>query len=394
MEQKGWETGGSSSFQEGSEAGKTASGVLGAFETFSAPSLENTEREEENRRSSGELVSAGEAAACLLSLEDVAILCHKYPDGDTLGSGYALCRALQMLGKRARVFCSDMPGERYAFLWEGLEAAQACEDGRREARGFRKKGELSLASARSAVAVDVADESLLGEPLLSRFRGKIDLCIDHHSSNRLYAAKNWVDDGAAATTEMICALFQFLGLPVGPSVADCIFTGISTDTGCFRYSNVTAHTFRVAADMLEKGARGAEINRRMFETKSRSLMDLERLAVGGVQYFYRGRCALLTVTREMIRETGANEDDLEGLPAIPRQIEGVLVGLTLREKEAGGWKVSVRTEAPFNAADICRLMDGGGHAAAGGCTLSGTLREAKSRLIAEVGRYFLSMGLL
>ena len=96
----------------------------------------------------------------------------------------------------------------------------------------------------------------------------------------------------------------------------------------------------------------------------------------------------------MIRETGASEDDLEGLPAIPRQIEGVLVGLTIREKESGGWKVSVRTEEPFNAADICRLMDGGGHAAAGGCTLSGSLREAKSRLLAEVGRYLLSLGRL
>jgi phosphoesterase RecJ-like protein len=340
-----------------------------------------------------DLASVQEVADCLLSLENVAILCHQYPDGDTLGSGCALCWALRRMGKRAKVFCSDIPGERYSFLWKGIEAAEASDSLVQWDRKGEEK-EIPLFSAQSAVAVDVADESLLGEPLLSRFGGHIDLCIDHHGSNRRYAAKNWVDDSAAATTEMIWSLLACLGLSEPPSVADCIFTGLSTDTGCFRYSNVTARTFRIAADMLEKGARGAEINRRMFETKSRSLMDLESLAVSGVEYYYRGRCALLTVTREMIRETGASEDDLEGLPAIPRQIEGVLVGLTIREKESGGWKVSVRTEEPFNAADICRLMDGGGHAAAGGCTLSGSLREAKSRLLAEVGRYLLSLGRL
>ncbi len=321
-----------------------------------------------------ELLSAQEAAECLLSMENIAILCHQYPDGDTLGSGYGLCRALRRLGKRAQVFCSDTPGERYAYLWEGLEYEDVLKD-----------------SPYSVVAVDVADETLLGEPLYGRFRGRVDLCIDHHGSNRRYGAKNWVDSKAAATTEMICALYHSLELSVDPAAADCIFTGIATDTGCFRYSNVTARTFRIAAEMLEKGARGAEINRRMFETKSRSLMDLEQLAVGGVQYFYKGKCALLTVTRQMMRETGANEDDLEGLPAIPRQIEGVAVGLTLRETETGEYKVSVRTEKPFNAADICRLMGGGGHASAGGCTLSGNLEDVQDQLIAQVGRYFRSL---
>ena len=118
-----------------------------------------------------------------------------------------------------------------------------------------------------------------------------------------------------------------LGAEITPKIADCLYTGISTDTGCFRYPNASANTYRIAADLLEHGANAAEINRLMFDTKSRAAVALLKRLYGNMEFHCDGKCAVFCLTSDVIAETGASEDDLDGVSAMVRQVEGVLLGL-------------------------------------------------------------------
>lgn len=305
------------------------------------------------------------AAAHLLEEQDnILILCHSHPDGDTLGCGFALCSALQKKGKRARVACADEIPTKYAYLWREVE---------------RQSFEPQF-----IVAVDVADPKLLGHPVEEQYAQRINLCIDHHGSNILYAEKTLLDPSAGATCEIIFELLRELEMRIDAAVADCIYTGLSTDTGCFRYSNATARTHRIAAEMIDCGADAPIINQVMFETKTRTYAALERLALDSLELFYEGRAALVTVTQEMYRLSGSDESECDPIASLPRQIEGVLVGVMLRERADGTFKASVRTHRPVDAAELCRRMGGGGHPRAAGCQLEGPLQRAREELLRNI----------
>ncbi len=301
-----------------------------------------------------------QAARLLAGKDNILLLCHAHPDGDTLGSGYALCRGLLSLGKKAAVLCEDPIPRAMRFVAEDMPAADFEPD--------------------FVVAVDVATVKLLGDCMGERFGARVDLCIDHHGTNSLYAADVLLDDTAAAACEIVYALLRQLEIAITPVMAECLYLGVSTDTGCFRYSNVTARTLRIAADLMDLGADCARINREVFETKSRSFAALERMAMGSIETDFDGLYATVAVTQAMFRESGAGEDEFDKIAAIPRQIEGVLVGASIREQKNGTFKVSVRTNPPMNAAAICARLGGGGHPAAAGCTLEGSLEDAKQTL--------------
>ncbi len=305
-------------------------------------------------------ITPEQAAQALRAQDNILILCHAHPDGDTLGSGYALCRALLEMGKRAAVLCEDPVPRMFAFLCDGLPEPDFEPD--------------------YVVAVDIATVKLMGDGVGARFGKNVDLCIDHHFTNSGYAKAVLLDDTAAAASEIVYQLLQMLQTPITPIMAECLYVGVSTDTGCFRYSNVTARTLRIAADLLDLGADAARINREVFETKSRSFAMLERMALNSVETFFGGRYATVTVTQDMFRESGAGEDEFDKIAAIPRQIEGVLVGASIREQKDGTYKISVRTNPPMNAAEICAQLGGGGHPAAAGCTLEESLEESKETL--------------
>ena len=159
------------------------------------------------------------AARLLEGQDDFLILTHGHPDGDTLGCAFALCRGLQKCGKRARVECTDEIPAKFSYLWREVEQ--------------------EAFAPRFFVAVDVADPKLLGKRLEERYAAHIDLCIDHHGSNTLYAAQTLLDASAGAACEVIYEVLRELGVEMDEQIADCIYTGLSTDTGCFRYSNAT-----------------------------------------------------------------------------------------------------------------------------------------------------------
>ncbi len=299
-------------------------------------------------------------ANLLKSHDNFEILTHHYPDGDTLGSAYALCLMLQSIGKNARVILSGTVAQKYAFLKRGVKD-----------QNFDRE---------YVVSVDVAAAELLGENK-QEYESIIDLSIDHHGTNSISAKVSYVEENSAAASEIIYELSKVMDITLTKEMAACIYTGISTDTGCFRYSNTTPRTHLIAAELMEKTSDWFDINTEMFEIKTREKLRLERMVYHTLEYSCYGKCALIYTTLEMQHRAGITDDEMEGLASIPRQIEGVLLGITMREKENGVFKVSVRSNKGVNAAEFCAQFGGGGHIAAAGCTMEGTLDEVKAKLI-------------
>ena len=299
-----------------------------------------------------------EVASFLKEHDNFEILTHAYPDGDTLGSGFALCLALQQIGKNARVITTNIPSK-FLYLLNGVKH-QSFE-------------------AETIVSTDVASDSLLGSNM-EAYIGRVDLCIDHHGSNNFTAKNKYVDSNAAANCEIIYKLLVELGVDFTEEMADCLYTGISTDTGCFRYTNTTSDTMRIVASLMDLGCNSAYINKVMFETKSKEKIQLEHAVYDTIEYCADGKCAIIYTTLDMLEKLDIGDDEMEGLASIPRQIEGVLVGITMREKDGGFFKISVRTNDNINASDFCAIFGGGGHPAASGCTIEGNLEEVKAML--------------
>ncbi len=307
-------------------------------------------------------VSIKEAWKTLTELDDILLLTHRLPDGDAVGSLFALCRVLRSMGKRVTYEIDEIP--------RNLRVA-----------AFPQKEALI---PRSVVTVDVGDKKLLGDEAAKRWGDRVDLSIDHHATHVSFAKQTLVDPRSAAAAELLFDLFSQNGVITDPETAAWLYVGIATDTGCFRYANTTAKTLGTAAALVEAGADNGALNEGLFETKTRAYAAFEAHAMQSLSYYLNGRCAVMVITQALYRQTGICENEIKEINALPRQIEGVLAGITLKEKETGGWRVSVRTRAPLNAASICAKFDGGGHVRAAGCELPGTAEEAIEKLVAAV----------
>lgn len=312
-------------------------------------------------------IDVKECALLLKEFDNYLILTHRNPDGDTLGSAFALKRTLDKMGKKSFVKCVDPMHHKYSYLWNGVDNNDFTFD--------------------KIIAVDVADKKLLGESFEKEYGDNIWLCIDHHLSNREYAENLLLEDKAAAAVviyEVICEL----GVEITPEIASCVYTGLATDTGCFMFSNTTPTVHRIAAEVMEKGADYVNINRLMFETKSLSYLRLEQMAVSSIESYFDGKCAIMTITRKMFEESGSSSTECDGIAALPRKIEGVKIGITIRERHNGSYKVSLRTVEPYDAAKICGKLGGGGHHAAAGCEFECSLDEVKSTLLEVIKAEF------
>ena len=312
-----------------------------------------------------EPLSVQQMAQRLKSADNILILCHKNPDGDTVGCGSALYYALKALDKNAAVLCSDTIPARYAFT---------------NAHLF--KGEFE---PETVVAVDVAGLQLFGEGNgVPRYSRHVDLCIDHHAGNSGYADFTLLDGSAAAAAELMYRVILEMGVDITPHIADCLYTGVATDTGCFRFSATTANTHLAAAKLIEAGADVEKLNERLFECRSHARIQAEKMALESLEFYYEDRCALICLTWDQIQAAGVAGAELEDLTSLPRSIEGVEVGLTLRQQKDGSFKISVRTGHDTNACNIARRLGGGGHPRAAGCEISGNPDNAKHAILEEV----------
>lgn len=305
------------------------------------------------------MITLDEVVELLKENDNYKILTHSYPDGDTLGCAYALAFALRKLGKHANVAVNGALPSKFGYLAEHYteqEFTPSC-----------------------IVSVDVAAMALLGDSVMQGVE-KIDLCIDHHPTNTVVADNIYVDASSAAAAEIIWQIITALDIEIDSDIACGIYTGISTDTGCFCYTNTTSRTHRIAAEVMPL-CDWQSINYINFVIKTRAKLRMERMIYETMEFYAGGKCAVVYTTLEMQKKLGAGDDEMEGLANIPRQVEGVQMGITMREKEGGVFKISVRTNDGIDAAAFCKQFGGGGHPAAAGCSVEGDLATVKKALV-------------
>lgn len=307
------------------------------------------------------------AVSMLKNAEDVLILTHQNPDGDTLGSAFGLCHALKQMGKNVRVENCDAIHEKYAFLYEDAPCDKFNE--------------------RFIVSVDVAERKLLGDSFSEKYGDRVDLSIDHHQNSKAFAKCTYAEYDSASACEIVYLVIKALGVKITKEIANCIFTGCSTDTGCFKYSNVTARTHLIAAELIEYGANHSEINTKMFDNKRYCDVELQRLCLNSMEFYFGGIVAVICVTQQMLLESGADKGSFDFIKPLTRQIEGVEIGVTIREEENGIISASVRTGNKFDASYICRHFGGGGHIRAAGCEVrDSSILAVKKELIEFIGK--------
>lgn len=292
----------------------------------------------------------------LLSFDELTLITHVRPDGDTLGSAYALCHALTRLGKKVHVVCDSEISPRYRFLSQGEAVIRS------ECSG-------------AIVCVDVADPGMAGK-LYAGYAENADIVIDHHPTNSGYGKVNLVRDNAAACGEVVYDIIAEMDV-MDKTIAECIYTAISTDTGCFVYASTSAYTHNVAAELIKAGADTATLNKLLFRTKTPASFEIERRALDSLEYFYDNTVVCMLIKSEWIKELCATEDDIEGLSSIPIRIEGVQASATFRQVGDSEYKLSVRTGGMIDASLVCKSFGGGGHKMAAGCTMVGDYDELK-----------------
>lgn len=311
------------------------------------------------------MLTVSEAAALLRSFDRVLILTHIRPDGDTVGCAAGLCAALRAIGKTAYLLPNPGLTENTAPYFTPYSAPADFVP-------------------EKVVSTDIATVGLFPDNAKS-YADKVDLAIDHHPSFEGFGKANIVRSEAAACGELILDIVREL-TPLTPEIALPLYVAISTDTGCFVYSNTTPRSHRIAAQLMDCGIDVAPVNKALFRTKSAVRLAMEARMVAGMERCDAGRVVVMQIPLSLRQELHATDADIEELSALAAQVEGTDCGVTLRELRPGTVKLSLRTGPRVNATEVCRLLGGGGHAAAAGATVSGTMAQAKSAVLTAIAQ--------
>jgi phosphoesterase RecJ-like protein len=309
------------------------------------------------------MLTVPQTAEKLRSHDRFLILTHVRPDGDTVGCAAALCLALRAIGKTAYLLHNDGLTNNTEPYARPLEAPADFEPD-------------------TVVSTDIATVELFPRNALP-YAQRVALAIDHHPSFEHFGADNIVRPEAAACGELIYDIIGEL-CPLTREMALALYIAVSTDTGCFQYSNTTANTHRVAAALMDMGIDYRTANKVFFRTKSRKRLELEADMMSNMEFFDQGRVVILTVPISLMERVHATESDAEDLSSLGGQIEGTDCAVTMRELHPDVWKLSVRTGPRINATNACALLGGGGHAAAAGCTVEAPLAQAKEQILAAL----------
>ncbi len=306
-----------------------------------------------------------EAAELLRGADNILILTHHRPDGDTIGCAAGLCAALRQIGKTAYMLPNPditPTNEVYAAPYWATE-------------GFAPD---------FVVSVDIAARKLL-YPAADAYFDRIDLAIDHHPTFEGFGRAQCVNPTCAACGEILYEICARLG-EMSHEVALPLYAAVCTDTGCFLYANTTANTHAVAAKLMETGIDYFSVNKRHYRTKSRQRIALESRAMSEIRYFHEGKGTFVIVPLSMMEDVGATAQDAEDLASLVTVVEGVDCGVLMRELTPGEWKISLRTgvNRRVSASEACALLGGGGHAMASGATLMGSEDEVRERILAAI----------
>ena len=305
------------------------------------------------------ILSARGAAGYLEALDNVLLLTHVRPDGDTIGSAAALCRALRDCGQTAYL----LPNPEITATYAPYAAPYWAPEGWQ---------------AEHIVSVDIADASLLPENAQS-YRDRIELAIDHHPSQTFFARNTCLEADSAACGEIVYEIIQHL-TALTADIALPLYVAVSTDCGGFQYGNTTARTHRIAAALMDV-VDVAAVNKTLFRTKSRVRLAMESRMVADMKLFDHQRVVVMEIPQSLRQEMQATDADIEELSALPALVEGTDCGVTLRELRPGVIKISLRTGPRVDASAVCQRLGGGGHRAAAGATVDGTMDEVRQAVL-------------
>lgn len=318
----------------------------------------------------GPIAGPREVAQAIAEPTSFLLILHEFADGDSLGSNLAMALALERLQKSVVVATPTPPPERFAFLPTFERLRPLSDVGRR-------RGEfdcLLLIDCSDPRRAGFADEVLpVGVPLVVN--------VDHHPSNTCFGQVNYVDPSASAAAEQVRKIIGELGVPLDREMALCLYVGVSTDTGGFRFDNTTADTHRLAAELLDLGVEPGPVGEIVHDTRTLSSLRLVQRMLGTLSFAAGGKIAWVVVTRQMLEECGAGDEEVEGLVSYPRMIDSVQVSFLLQEMPGGVVRVALRSKRDLDVGAVAEALGGGGHRKAAGCLLTGTIAEALARVL-------------
>lgn len=303
-----------------------------------------------------------ECVEFIKNADNFLILSHAKPDGDTLGSGAALCAALRRYGKIA--YCGENP-----------------ETGKKYKHHVVKYDVVADFVPETVVTVDVADKKLL--PKMYK-ETKVDLAIDHHPTNTGFAERLFNKHEYSSCGETVLDVIEALLGDISDEEAKLLYIALSTDTGCFLYMNVNQHSFEAAAKLVKAGADNKNLNQDLFRSQSKARIGLETALLNSTKFYHEGRVVTGQILLEDIERLGATDDDTDDIAGVIGKVEGTMLNITMKQTGKRKCKFSLRSKPPINVAKICAVFDGGGHNLAGGCVIDETPEVAMEKMLKAV----------
>lgn len=299
----------------------------------------------------------------------IVLLTHEMPDGDAVGSTIAMYIALKRLGKNVDMIIENCP-RTYDFLPFRNEIKE---------EGSREKYDLTI-------ALDCSDIKRLNGFSNYFETAKDRIVIDHHGSNTMFGDINFVNPVSPACCQILVLVLEYLGVEIDKEIGTCILAGIITDTGGFKYEAVTAETFELVAQLINKGINVSNVYKKVLQMISRSSFELRKIAMNRLEFLEEGKISFTYITKKDEETWNAVTGEHEGIVEMARDIEGVEVAIFLREAE-NGYKASLRSNNYVNVSDICLMLGGGGHPKAAGANLPFPLEQAKEKIVEQIKNY-------
>ena len=303
--------------------------------------------------------------------ERILVASHVRPDADAYGSAIAMALHLKALGKDVTVWNEEGMTEKFRYLPGSDLVQRPPEHGKHDFDVF--------------VALDTSTKERLGRVLKTMGTVGTFLNVDHHVSNHRYGDLNYIDDTAPATGQIVYDYLIEAGAPITPAMAENLYAAISTDTGSFQYDKTSSHTFRLVADLVEKGVNVPELSRKMYGSYPRRRLELLKALLNSARFDCDDRVASFSLSLETAKNLVVLPEDNEGLIDHLRAVEGVQVAVFIEELPGNKVRVSMRSKEPrFDVCKICALFGGGGHPQASGARLSGPLEAAEEKVLEAI----------
>ena len=302
----------------------------------------------------------------IIQAKSVAVFPHVNEDPDALGSCFAFAKMLRKLGKKATVYVSGKVESRLAFI--GTDYVMYHD-------GIQHDHDL-------CACLDCGDINRIAErkSMFDEIGNSVN--IDHHKTNTLFADANYVDGSASATSEILVELFDKIGIAIDDDIAKDLYTAITSDTGGYKYSNVTPKTMRTAADLLEYNFDHAEVTRLLFDSESLAAIKLKAEIMGGIKSYAGGKISLVSADEKIGEKYGISKEDIPNLVEIPRRIEGTEIAVCVKKID-NGFRINLRSNGIADVSSVATKFNGGGHAKAAGATIQANSFDEAEKIVIE-----------